>query len=60
MEHLGRLQQIRRLLTAQDRDGAEQARLLCFSGASFTDELRATERDGTAVCTNLNHLYHGT
>ncbi len=58
MEHLGRLQRIRRLLIAQDRDGAEQARLLCFSAGGFTDELRAAERDGTAVCISLDHLYN--
>ncbi|MGH3873092.1 MAG: hypothetical protein ACRDSR_16565 [Pseudonocardiaceae bacterium] len=59
MEHLGRLQQIRRLLIAQDRDGVEQARLLCFSGAGFTDELHAAERTGAAVCIGLDRLYHG-
>jgi len=59
MEHLGRLQRIRQLLITQDRDGAEQARLLCFSGTGFTDELRAAERDNTAVCIGLNRLYSG-
>jgi hypothetical protein len=57
--HLGRLQRIRWLLLTQDRDGAEQARLLCFSAAGFTDELRAAERDGTAVCIGLDRLYRG-
>lgn len=37
--HLDRLRRIRGLLTAQGRPGAAGARLLCFSGAGFTDEL---------------------
>jgi uncharacterized protein len=37
--HLERLRYIRGLLTAQQRHGAASARLLCFSGAGFTDEL---------------------
>ncbi len=39
MSHLGRLRRIRGLLTAQGRPGAAMARLLCFSGAGFTDGL---------------------
>jgi uncharacterized protein len=38
--HLERLRRIRGLLTAQGRPGASTARLLCFSGAGFTAELR--------------------
>jgi hypothetical protein len=38
--HLERLRHIRGLLTAQGRQGAATARLLCFSGAGFTAELR--------------------
>jgi AAA+ ATPase superfamily predicted ATPase len=38
--HLERLRRIRGLLTAHDRPGAATARLLCFSGAGFTAELR--------------------
>jgi uncharacterized protein len=41
MKHLERLRLIRGLLTAQGKPGAASARLLCFSGAGFTDELRA-------------------
>ncbi|MGH3232489.1 MAG: AAA family ATPase [Streptosporangiaceae bacterium] len=37
--HLDRLRWIRGLLTAQDRPGAARARLLCFTGAGFTDGL---------------------
>jgi hypothetical protein len=37
--HLDRLRHIRDLLRAQGRTGAAGARLLCFSGAGFTDGL---------------------
>jgi uncharacterized protein len=37
MSHLERLRRIRGLLVAQGRPGAATARLLCFSGAGFTD-----------------------
>jgi hypothetical protein len=40
LAHLERLRHIRGLLTAQGRHGAATARLLCFSGAGFTAELR--------------------
>jgi hypothetical protein len=40
LAHLERLRHIRGLLTAQGRHGAVTARLLCFSGAGFTAELR--------------------
>jgi hypothetical protein len=40
IDHLDRLRHIRGLLTAQGRHGAATARLLCFSGAGFTAELR--------------------
>jgi uncharacterized protein len=39
--HLDRLRHIRDLLTHQGRHGAETARLLCFSGTGFTEELRS-------------------
>lgn len=39
--HLDRLTRIRALLTAQNRLGAATARLLLYSAAGFTDELRA-------------------
>jgi len=40
LAHLARLRRIRGLLTAQGRPGAATARLLCFSGAGFSAELR--------------------
>lgn len=57
IDHLERLQRIRQLLTAQDRDGAERARLLCSSGAGFTAGLRAAERDGQVSWVGLDRLY---
>jgi hypothetical protein len=39
LAHLERLRHIRGLLTGQGRHGAATARLLCFSGAGFTEEL---------------------
>ena len=39
--HLDRLRHIRGVLTAQRRAGAARARLLCFSGAGFTEGLRS-------------------
>jgi AAA+ ATPase superfamily predicted ATPase len=39
VNHLDRLRRIRGLLTAQGRPGAATARLLCFSGAGFTQAL---------------------
>jgi uncharacterized protein len=39
VSHLDRLRRIRELLAAQGRPAAADARLLCFSGAGFTDGL---------------------
>jgi hypothetical protein len=39
VSHLDRLRRIRDLLAAQGRTGAAKARLMCFSGAGFTDGL---------------------
>jgi len=44
ISHLERLRHIRGLLTAQGRRGSATARLLCFSGAGFSQEL-AREAD---------------
>jgi uncharacterized protein len=41
MSHLDRLRHIRALLTAQGRHGAATAKLACYSGVGFTDELQA-------------------
>ncbi len=39
--HLTRLRHIRGLLAAQGRHSAQNAKLLCYSGAGFTSDLRA-------------------
>src|SRR5690606_10393362 len=44
--HLARLRRIRALITAQGRYDTSGTRLLCFSGAGFTDELQEAERFG--------------
>ncbi|WP_370270825.1 ATP-binding protein [Streptomyces sp. V4I8] len=57
--HLERLRRIRALLTAQGRHGAENAKLACYSGAGFTDELRAqAAHDPAIVLVGLEDLYH--
>jgi AAA+ ATPase superfamily predicted ATPase len=56
--HLERLRRIRALLAAQGRLGAEQARLACFSGAGFTQELTSAARqDSSIVLVGLKNLY---
>lgn len=58
--HLDRLRHIRGLLTAQGRPGAATARLLCFSGAGFTAELRdEAARSGEARLLTPADLYAG-
>jgi uncharacterized protein len=58
--HLERLRHIRGLLTAQGRPGAATARLLCFSGAGFTAELRDTAaRSGDIRLLTPADLYTG-
>ena len=60
LSHLERLRHIRGLLTAQDRHGAATARLLCFSGAGFTDELRdEAARSGEIRLLTPADLYAG-
>ncbi len=56
-DDLDRLRRIRDLLVAQDRSGADSARLLCFGAAGFTEELRAAERAGQVACIGPEHLY---
>ena len=58
MAHLDRLRNIRELLTAQDRHGAADARLVCYSGSGFTpDLLRAADEDNTIVLVTIDDLY---
>jgi len=49
VSHLDRLRHIRGLLAAQGRPGAADARLLCFSGAGFTDGLIRLAGPNTGV-----------
>jgi uncharacterized protein len=56
--HLDRLRHIRDLLTVQGRPGAAGARLLCFSGAGFTDGLaREATAQGDVVRVGAADLY---
>ncbi len=59
--HLDRLRHIRGLLTAQGRPGAAGARLLCFSGAGFTDGLsREAGRHADVALAGPAELYAGS
>jgi hypothetical protein len=56
--HVDRLSRIRDLLAAQGRYGASTARLACFGGAGFTDELtEAARRDDSIVLVRPADLY---
>jgi uncharacterized protein len=58
--HLERLRHIRDLLTERGTVGAEHARLMCFSGAGFTDELRRlAEQDCGLQLVSVERLYRG-
>jgi uncharacterized protein len=60
LAHLERLRHIRGLLSAQGRHGAATARLLCFSGAGFTVELRdEAARSGDVRLLTPADLYTG-
>jgi hypothetical protein len=61
MGHLRRLERIRDLLRGRDGVEAGRTRLLCFSGAGFTDELRAVAgRDPGVQLVGLERLYGGS
>lgn len=56
--HLERLRRIRDLLAAQGRYGAETARLVCYSGAGFSEELvERAAGDDEVVLVGLDALY---
>jgi len=60
VQHLDRLRHIRGLLTAQHRNGAATARLLCFSGAGFTADLtREASQAGDVRLLSASDLYAG-
>ncbi|GIH23886.1 ATPase AAA [Acrocarpospora phusangensis] len=55
--HLDRLRRIRALLTASDRYDTSSTRLLCFSAAGFTDDLRRLQNQGEVDLITLTDLY---
>jgi hypothetical protein len=58
--HLQRLQHLRGLLAARGTAEQRTPRLMCFSGAGFTDELRRIAADDRSVqLVDLERLYHG-
>ncbi|MBI0375813.1 ATP-binding protein [Streptomyces albiflaviniger] len=58
--HLRRLDRIRTLLRAREGVHAERTRLLCFSGAGFTGDLRdLAQSDPTVQLIDLERLYSG-
>ncbi|MEU1802307.1 hypothetical protein [Streptomyces sp. NPDC019937] len=58
--HLRRLEHLRGLLGARSGAREQETRLLCFSGAGFTEELRdLASRDETIQLIDLGRLYHG-
>jgi uncharacterized protein len=56
---LERLREVRQLLDSRSDVVATQARLLLFSGAGFSDELRRLEKKGEVTLVDLQRLYHG-
>ncbi|MGK8501877.1 AAA family ATPase [Nocardia asiatica] len=55
--HLDRLRRIRRLITASGKFDVTGTRLLCFSGAGFSEDLQRAERDGEVELVGLDELY---
>lgn len=55
--HLTRLRHIRRLIQGSTRYDASGCRLVCYSGAGFTDELRRAAETGEVILVGLDQLY---
>jgi AAA+ ATPase superfamily predicted ATPase len=56
--HVDRLRRIRTLLSGQGRLGAETAKLVCYSGAGFSDQLHAqAAEDDSIVLIGIDALY---
>ncbi|MGO8958915.1 MAG: AAA family ATPase [Streptosporangiaceae bacterium] len=55
--HLERLRKIRDLLTGNEKVETSRTRLVCFSGAGFTDELQQRAQHGEVVLIGLDDLY---
>ena len=61
INHLKRLEYIRQLLAAKSEPGAQEARLLLFGGAGFTDALvQRAAHDPSVQLIDLDRLYYGT
>lgn len=59
--HLERLRRIRALLTEQERHGAQDAKLVCYSGAGFTDQLQQIAADcDDVILVGLDQIYAPT
>jgi hypothetical protein len=59
--HLRRLEHIRALLAAKGEPGAEEARLLLFGGAGFSDALlQRAATDPSVQLIGLDRLYYGS
>ena len=56
--HLDRLRHVESLLAGRGID-TSAVRLTCYSGAGFTDDLRAAETKGEVVLVDLQRLYGG-
>jgi AAA+ ATPase superfamily predicted ATPase len=57
--HLERLRRIRALLHEQGRDGAQEAKLICYSGVGFTPELTDnSKKDNSIHLIGLKTLYN--
>ena len=55
--HLEHLRRIRDLLTGNQKLDTSRTRLVCFSGAGFTDELRQRAEQGEVDLVGLDDLY---
>jgi hypothetical protein len=59
--HLKRLEHIRELLVAKGEPGAQDARLLLFGGAGFSDGLiQRAATDPSVQLIGLDRLYYGS
>jgi uncharacterized protein len=55
--HVERLRRIRDLLTGNEKLDTSRTRLVCFSGAGFTDDLKEQARHGEVHLIGLDDLY---
>ncbi|WP_239514236.1 hypothetical protein [Streptosporangium sp. 'caverna'] len=57
MKHLERLRRIRDIIDRNDRYDSSQTRLVCYSGAGFTEELDQAGQRGEVELVGLKDLY---